>query len=169
MSRPTTGSYPVNFEAYVSKVKEIDLPTAFNNQRSLINDFFDTISEEKSEHAYAHGKWTLKEMLQHIIDTERIFAYRSLCFARKETASLPGFDENQYAEHSFANARTWKSLCEEMKAVRTSTEMLFNSFSEETLHASGTANNKHMSVLSLGYVIVGHLNHHKLIIEERYL
>jgi uncharacterized damage-inducible protein DinB len=144
------------------------LHTAFANQAKLINDFFASISEEKSMHAYAEGKWTIKEVLQHMIDTERIFNYRAVCFARKEAASLPGFEENDYAANSNANARSWKSLVEEFLAVRHATELMFDSFTDEMLDTAGKANNNSVTVGSVGFISVGHFYHHKKVIEERY-
>lgn len=169
MPKPVKGTYPAYFDNYVSKVAENDFKEAFTNQQQVVNNFFDTISEEKSNHAYAAGKWTLKELLQHIIDAERIFSYRALAFSRKETTSLPSFDENLYADNSDANRRTWKSLTEEFKAVRITTEMLFDSFNSEMINQSGIANNNPVTVNAIGFIIVGHLNHHKDIIESRYL
>jgi hypothetical protein len=150
-------------------VAEDSITDAFKNQQAIVNDFFDGITEEKANEAYAPGKWTLKELLQHIIDAERIFAYRSLCIARKETLSLPGFDENVYAANSQANSRSWQSLVEEMKAVRVSTKMLFESFSGEVLNQTGLSNNNRIDVNALGFIMVGHLVHHVGVIKERYL
>src|SRR4051812_19836034 len=117
MPKPVAGTFPVYFSRYIDLVKENNLRDAFKIQQRLVNNFFDTIPEDKADFAYDEGKWTLKELLQHIIDTERIFNYRSLAFARGETASLPGFDENTYAANSNANARSWKELVDELKAV----------------------------------------------------
>lgn len=169
MPKPIEGTYPKAFHNYVSQVKEESLLEAFNNQRVLVNNFFTAIPEDKTNKGYAEGKWSLKELLQHMIDAERIFCYRALCFARKETASLPSFDENIYADNSNANLRSWKSLSEEMKLVRKASEMLFESFTEEMLNNSGIANNNPATALALGFTIIGHVNHHKRIIEERYL
>ena len=169
MPRPILGTYPPYFENYISQVKEDDLKNAFKNQQDIVDNYFDSIPEEKTNTGYATGKWSLKELLQHMIDTERIFNYRALAFARKETASLPSFEENDYAANSNANTRSWKSLCAELKVVRRSTEILYDSFSEEVLNNSGIANNKPTTVIAMGFIIVGHLTHHKEIIEERYL
>ena len=169
MSKPVDGTYPPYFKNYIDLVVEDNLKDALKNQESDINNFFASIPEAKSNEAYAPGKWTLKELLQHIIDTERIFNYRALAFARKEYNSLPGFDENEYAANSDANNRNWKDLCEELIAVRKATVFLFNSFTEDVLHNSGLANNKPVTVLALGYVIAGHFIHHKIIAKERYL
>lgn len=169
MPKPVIGTYPAYYETYISKVAENDLMDAFRQQHEVIANFFDTISEEKAGHSYAEGKWTIKELLQHVIDTERIFDFRALAFSRKETASIPGFDENSYADNSFANERTWKSLIEELKAVRIATELLFKSFNTDMLNGTGIANNNPITVNAIGFIIVGHLNHHKNIIAERYL
>jgi len=169
MPRPLPGTFPPYFQNYINQVKEDNLQDALKNQRDDIEHFYSSIPEEKTNSGYAEGKWSLKELLQHIIDTERIFNYRALAFARGEQASLPGFDENDYATNSNANERNWKDLCEELKVVRRSTEILFNSFSEKALQSSGLANNNPTSVMAMGFISVGHFNHHKKVVEERYL
>jgi len=104
-----------------------------------------------------------------MIDTERVFAYRALCFARQDKTSLPSFDENSYADHSGANRRDWYDLIEEFKAVRRSTEILFRSFNKKQLETVGIANQHPVSVMAMGFVIAGHVNHHLRILKERYL
>ncbi|MEO7762982.1 MAG: DinB family protein, partial [Ferruginibacter sp.] len=133
MPKPSPTTYPEYFKKYVDQVPEEDLATAFSNQLPVVKDLLNSIPEEKSMYAYDTGKWTLKELLQHMTDTERIFNYRALCIARKETVSLPGFDENTYAAHSNANARTWQDLVDEFLAVRRSTELLYKSFTGDAL------------------------------------
>ena len=140
MPKPLSATYPSYFQRYIGLVEEDDLQTAFKNQLPVITVFLQSITEEKSNYAYAPGKWTIKELLQHMTDTERIFAFRSLCFARKEQASLPGFDEDVYAANSNAGSRSWKDLVEEFLLVRKTSEILFGSFTEEALNNSGTAN-----------------------------
>ena len=169
MAKPTPGSYPVYFENYITLVPEDNIVEALENQQPIIDNFFNSISEEKSEYAYAEGKWTLKELLQHIIDTERIFNYRCLAIARNEKQSLPGFEETDYSDASDANNRSWNSLVEEMKAVRISTLLLFKSFTDDMINRQGIANEKPVTVLALTLITVGHLYHHKNIIESRYL
>ncbi len=167
MSQPTTNnSY---FEKYTSLVKEENINDAFKNQEVTFQSFYDKISEEKSMYAYAEGKWTLKEMLQHMIDTERIFSYRALAIARKETATLPGFEENDYADNSDANRRTWASLVEEMTTVRKATQLMFASFTETMLNNIGKFSSAEGSPLKLGFISVGHVYHHIKVAEERYL
>ncbi len=108
-------------------------------------------------------------MLQHIIDAERIFVYRGLCIARKESNSLPGFDENEYADNAKADTRDWNEMLEEFKLVRRTTEILFGSFDEEQLQQAGISNSKPVYVLAIGYVIIGHAEHHMKVLKERYL
>jgi len=131
--------------------------------------FVQNIPLDKFDYRYAEGKWTIKELLQHLVDTERIFAYRALRFARNDKTELPGFDENQYAEATNANKRSIQDLLTELAVVRQATLSLFKSFSDEELHRSGIASNNIMSVRALGIVIIGHQNHHQQIFEERYL
>ena len=169
MAKPIEGTFPPFFSTYTSKVQEDEVADAFKNQQELVSTFFDAIPTDKQDFAYAPGKWTLKEMLQHIIDTERIFAYRTLCIARQEKQSLPGFDENEYARNSRASARSWESLVAELKLVRKTSEILFDSFSPETMQQSGISNNNSVTVNALGFITVGHLYHHIEVIKERYL
>lgn len=169
MPKPSPLTYPAFFKNYVDQVPEEDLSLAFSNQLPVITTFLNTITEERSGYAYDAGKWTLKEVLQHIIDTERIFNYRALCIARKETVSLPGFDEKAYAENAHANNRSWQSLVDEFLAVRASTGFLYAPLSDEVLSYAGISNNHPVTVISLGFTTIGHFYHHKKIIEERYL
>lgn len=169
MSKPDPSTFAPYFSRYIDQVAEDDLSSAFANQLPVIKQFLSSVSEEKSMYAYDTGKWTLKEVLQHIIDAERIFNYRSLCFARKEAASLPGFDENEYAANSNANSRTWQQLVDEFLAVRKGTEYMYDGFTEEMLDHSGISNNKPATARSFGFITLGHFIHHKKVIEERYL
>jgi len=169
MPKPSTTTYPEYFQKYIDQVKEDDLKIAFKNQLPPVEAFLQTISEELSMRRYAEGKWSIKEVLQHIIDAERVFNYRAMCFARKEPQVLPSFDENNYALNSQANERTWQDLVAEFAAIRKATEFLYNSFSDEVLNASGKASNYTISVSALGFVTVGHVNHHLKIIQERYI
>lgn len=169
MPKPLPDSYPAYFKNYVDQVPDEDLLNGFQNQSAVIKNFLSSVTEEKSTYAYDTGKWTIKEVLQHMIDTERIFNYRALAIARKETASLPGFDENVYAANSNACSRSWQNLVDEFLAVRSSTEFLFKSFTNEALAFSGISNNNPVTVISLGFITLGHFYHHKKVLEERYL
>lgn len=163
------GSYPSNMAGYIDEAGDKDLQSILHEQGDKARQLFTGITDEKSRYKYAEGKWTIKELLQHLIDAERVFAYRALVFARKDENTLPSFDENEYADNSNAHARDWRDLINEFNAVRQSTEYLFNSFSEEALQQIGKASNYTITVSSLGFVIAGHLNHHLKIIKERYL
>jgi len=169
MFRPNLADVPSFYHNYINQVEEDDVLTAIINNGKNTVAFFQSIPAEKWDHRYGEGKWSIKEMLQHIIDAERIFIYRSLCFARGEQASLPGFDENIYAANSKADKRTSEELIAEFETVRKSSEQLFASFDDEQINATGTANNKAISVNAIGFIIAGHVQHHVNITRERYL
>jgi DinB superfamily len=169
MNNTSPTNQPGYFQVYIDQVEEKDLAAAFSRQSEIIKSFLPAISEEQSTHAYAPGKWTIKELLQHLIDAERVFTYRAMCFARNEQATLPGFDEDDYAAASNANARSWESLTAEFVAVRRSTLFLYDSFTPEMLANIGKASSNSYSVEALGFILLGHFNHHKKVIEERYL
>lgn len=130
---------------------------------------YSTLTEEQSHFAYAEGKWTLKELLLHLSDTERVFQYRILAFARGEQSALPGFDENDYTANSFANERSLESLLEEYKLVRKSSHILLETLNPHVLANKGIASGNEITVETIGRLIVGHNYHHLSIIEERYL
>ena len=131
--------------------------------------FVQNIPMDKFDYRYAEGKWTIKDILQHLIDTERIFAYRALRFSRNDTTPLSSFDENNYVVFANANKRSIQDLLTELAVVRQATLSLFKTFSEEELLRIGIASNHPMSVRALGFVIIGHQNHHQRVFEERYL
>ncbi|ALM47593.1 damage-inducible protein DinB [Flavobacterium psychrophilum] len=131
--------------------------------------FVREIPMDKYEYRYAEGKWTIKEIIQHLIDSERIFAYRALRFSRGDETSLPGFDENAYAENVDADNRSTNDLLTELSALRHANIMMFKSFSAEALLRKGTASGYTVSVRAFGFLIIGHQNHHVKIFKERYL
>ena len=158
-----------SYQGYVDLVKEEDVLKAIRNNTRQFRKFLEKIPRKKIDYAYAEGKWTIKEVLQHIIDTERIFSYRALCFSRGEKKILPGFEQNDYAGASNANSRTWHSLGNEFLILRQSTYLLFNSFTEDMLASEGISNSNTNTVAGWGYAIIGHFYHHKKVIEEKYL
>lgn len=131
--------------------------------------FVQDIPMDKYDYRYADGKWTIKDIIQHLIDTERIFSYRALRFARKDTTELPGYNENLYAETANGSERKLQEMLTELALVRQGTIMLFKSFSEESLLYKGVASGNIASVRALGFIIIGHQNHHIKIFKERYL
>ncbi len=130
---------------------------------------YSKLSEEQSILAYAEGKWTLKELLLHLSDTERVFQYRILAFARGDKNELPGFDEENYSKNSYANERRLSSLLEEYQLVRKSSQILLETLNSSALKNTGIANGNEISVETIGKLIVGHNLHHLNIIGERYL
>lgn len=166
--RPDLSRVPVFYHNYINQVPEDDLEQAFRNGTQKFLQFLETVPDSKYDYRYAEGKWTVREVVQHILDAERIFAYRALCFARKDPTFLPGFDENLYAANSKAVNRNWASLVEEFKTVRRSSELLFASFDEEQLESSGTSNNNSVYVRGIGFLLIGHSLHHLRVLLERY-
>ena len=167
--RPDLSLVADHFHKYINCVAEDSLPESFEKQSASFIRFLETIPEERRNYRYAPEKWTIQEVLQHIIDSERVFAYRALCFSRHDATPLPGFDENSYAVYARASTRSWDKIVEEFKVVRRSSELLFRSFDEEQLQARGIASNNPNYVLALGFIIIGHAIHHADIIKERYL
>ena len=131
--------------------------------------FVQNIPMDRFEYRYAEGKWTIKDIIQHVIDTERIFAYRALRFSRNDKTPLPSFEENDYADNTNSNSRSIQDLLTEFSAVRHSTLLFYKSLSEEQLKRIGTASNNPISVRALGFVIIGHQKHHQKVFQERYL
>jgi uncharacterized damage-inducible protein DinB len=163
--------YAPYFEQYIKLVSKENISIIENLEKSQ-NDFESlliNLPKEKQDFAYAEGKWTMKELIQHIIDTERIFCYRALCFARNDKTSLPGFDQDVFVDNDTANDRDFNDLLEEMTTLRKSTIQLYKSFSEEALLRVGVASNNKMSVRALGYLFSGHQIHHLNVVKERYL
>jgi hypothetical protein len=169
MARPDLSRVFHYYHRYINQVKEDDLVTAFRNQTASFIAFLETIPVAKRSYAYAEGKWTIQEVLQHIIDAERVFAYRALCISRKDKTPLPSFEENDYADNSKADKRNWDDLVEEFKAVRKSSEIMFRSFDSEQLEEGGIASNNPVYVLGIGYILIGHVEHHVSVTKERYL
>jgi uncharacterized damage-inducible protein DinB len=163
-----TGVYAPHFYGYIKLVENEDLRSILKDQLKTSEDFFNSIPQEKYLYKYGENKWTIKEVIQHIIDTERVFGYRALAFARKDIHTLPSMDENDYAKYSNANKRNWQDLVDEFSAVRKSTIFLYDSFSSEQLDSVGKASDYEMSVKAMGYTIAGHLAHHVNILKERY-
>ncbi|MDP4285756.1 MAG: DinB family protein [Bacteroidota bacterium] len=162
------GIYPPFFNTYIKLITYDNFKLVLRNQLSEAENLFSVKTEEQSLFRYAEGKWTIKEVLQHIIDTERIFTYRALVFARKDKNTLSSFDEKEYAANSHANDRNWEELQEEFQTVRKSTIILFDSFTDDNLSTSGKINNYSLSVMAIAYIIAGHVLHHMNIIRERY-
>lgn len=158
------------YSTYISHVAdEYSLIEELEISVHRLRNFVQNIPMDKYDYAYTEGKWTIKDILQHLIDSERVFAYRALRFARKDFTPLPGFEENDYAAVAEGCKRSIRDLLTELAIVRESTLCLFKTFSDATLELKGIASGNEMSVRALGFVIIGHQNHHQRIFEERYL
>jgi len=160
---------PQYYHKYIALASNMELQNAFDHYPSEFIDFLQSIPQEKWDFRYQEDKWSIKEMVQHIMDTERIFCYRALCFARKDKTPLPGFDENEYARNAMADARSKDDLISELVTIQSSTALLFKSFTEEMLNSEGVANGNSVYVKGIGFIILGHSQHHKKILIERYL
>ena len=169
MTRPDLQSVPTFYKRYVEHVKEMDLIEALKFSSAETLQLIRSIPENQGEYRYAEGKWSIKEVLNHMLDVERIMSYRALRFARNDKTDLPGFEENDYAPEANAHSRTIIQLTDEIKRLRATTIDLFTSFTADMLTREGTANKNKLSVLTLGYVISGHESHHRQILKERYL
>lgn len=169
LERPPLEEVVPFYRGYLSTAQGSTLFEALDDATARFNSVAGSISEEQAAYRYAPGKWSVKEVVQHVIDCERIFQYRALCFARKDATALPGFDEDHYAAHSGADARSIADLRAEHDVLRASTVSLFRSFSDEMLLRKGLANERSFTVRALGWTIAGHALHHIHIIQQRYL
>jgi len=163
------GDYHSFYEPYVQALGNVELLEMLERQYNNFPQFLNSIPEEKLSHSYADNKWTVAEVLVHIMDTERVFQYRALRIGRGDITPLPSFDQDTYVPHSNASGRSLKSIVDEYKCIRMSSLTLFKSFPEKVLHRKGTASNAIVSVGALGFLICGHQKHHKGVLKERYL
>ena len=168
MSRPHPTEYGSFYQTYINYTRATDYPALVQQYNHHIIEYGSAIPVEKINYAYAPEKWTIRQMFQHVIDTERIFAYRALVIARNEMQAISGFDENEYAKNATAVHRNWEDMLTEWRLVRQSTNLLFASFTDEQLQRVGSANDQRISVNALGFIIFGHALHHLHILKERY-
>ncbi len=169
MSFPEVTEYNSYYEQYIQHLKEEDVMTAFIEGLEDVNELMASLTEDQLRSAYAEGKWTIKEVLQHLMDTERIFCNRALRIARNDKTELPGFDQDAYVPFSEATERNSMELLQEYNSIRQATITLFKSFTEKMTTRTGTASNNTVSVRALAYIIAGHEKHHLNVIKERYL
>lgn len=169
LTQLSTTEYSGPFANYVQETGEINLIEELEISLHAFIKFVQNIPLDKFDYRYAEGKWTIKDIIQHLIDCERIFAYRALRFSRNDKTALPGFEENDYVDNTDANGRSIQDLLTEFSAVRHSTLLFYKSLSEEQLNRIGTASTYQLSARALGFVIIGHQKHHQKVFEERYL
>ena len=167
---PESNEYHPFYAGYVRQVpRDVNPLDQLSRQGPVFVDFIQGLTPAQHHYAYAPGKWTIQELVLHLIDTERIFSYRALRFAREDQSPLPGMDENHFAAHAYAHERTMPDLLEEYKAVRAATIALFRGFRPQAYTNIGIANEAPISVRALLYCIAGHELHHLQVIRERYL
>jgi uncharacterized damage-inducible protein DinB len=167
--RPEPGTYPNFYHNYISKTTENNVVAALENNLAAMLNTLSSAPAAKADYAYAPGKWTVKQLLNHIIDAERIFAYRALCFARGEQQVLPSFEEDDYARTADVSHRDLADLLKEFEFVRRANIQLFKSFDENTLLRTGRTPAGQTTVLALGFTICGHTAHHLAVLQEKYL
>jgi hypothetical protein len=169
MSRPQPAEYDPYYEKYISLVPEAEIIDSLERQERELKSLFNDVSEETGTFAYAEGKWTVKEVLSHLIDGERIFAYRVLRIARGDKTPIEGFEQDGYIENSHANRRSMANLLDEFKLLRQANVLLFRNLEPGDWVRVGIANDVEVSVRSLAWIMVGHVRHHAAILQERYL
>lgn len=169
IERPQPDDYAPYFGRYIGLVGEGPIVEILEHLQQTSYDFFMQLDPGKASYAYADGKWTVKQVLGHICDTERVFAYRMLTFSRQPGAELPGFDQDVFMERSYFNERTLEDLAEEFRTIRQSTLYLLKSITDEQSKQKGIASGNPVSVRALAYMIAGHEMHHIDILKERYL
>ena len=157
------------YKLYIDNATDLNIIESLKQNLDSVVSFYNGITEEKHDYSYAEGKWTIKDVLLHIIDTERIFTYRALRIARLDKTSLPGYEQDDFAITAKATKRSLESILDEYKAVRHASIALFKSFDAETLEQIGEASGSPISVRAIGYILTGHENHHNQVIKERYL
>jgi len=169
MSRPSKNDYAEYYHKYIREIESDNIVEVLEKQLNTTLNILKDLPEDKGNYSYAEGKWSIKEVLGHCIDTERIFAYRALCIARGEKQSLPGMEQDDYAKHGEFNKRTLKNLLDEYELMRKSNIILFNSFQEKVLQNRGVASENEVTVLALMFIIAGHELHHIKVLKEKYL
>jgi hypothetical protein len=168
MERPSKGDYASFYAGYIKNVPD-DVVKALEEQLHSTNSFLKAIPQDKIDFRYAEGKWNIKEIVGHLIDNERIMAYRALSISRNEKQSLPSFEQDDYVRESNYRKRDYADLVDELRKVRESNLPMFKSFSKEILERRGVANNFEVTVRAILFIIAGHELHHINIIKERYL
>lgn len=167
--RPADHEYAPHYAGYVARVPDGDIMTLLARQMEETSAFLAGLTETQGNHRYAPGKWSIKEVVGHMADAERVFAYRALRFARGDATPLAPFDENAWVPEAGCDQRTLKDLTEEFRAVRHATIPLVRSLTDETAVRTGTASGRTVSVRALVYISLGHELHHLAVLRERYL
>jgi hypothetical protein len=169
MNRPEKNEFADYYHTYITHVPDGDIASILERQIDKTVQDLEGLGEERAMQRYAPGKWTIKEVVGHLIDAERMFAYRALCFSRNEKKHLPSFEQNDYVENANFNDHSLQDLLEEFRLLRSSNVALFRSFSDEMMMRTGMASGFKFTVRAIAHVIAGHELHHRNVIKERYL
>ena len=166
--KPPESEYPAYYHRYIAALGDVNLAEILRTQVQVIKSLGAMMNDDDALFRYAEGKWSIKEVLGHLIDCERVFAYRAMCIARGEAQPLPGFDEDAYVANAAFDARSLRSLVEEFTSVRNATITLMESMTSSVMQLSGTANDNPITVRALLWIIAGHTEHHLRVLRERY-
>ncbi len=169
IERPIESEYPEFYHTYIKLIPDGDVYEFLEKQKRLFIGLIDSIPEDKLLYRYEEGKWTIKQVVGHIIDTERIMAYRALAFSRGERQAIPGFNENDYVEKGAFNQKEITNLIDEYLKIREANLSMIKNFDEQMMVRKGNANDFWFSVRSLIFIIAGHAEHHMNVIKSRYL
>lgn len=169
MNRPQPSEYDPYYETYISLVPENEIKPVLAAQTAELTALFAKVPEEKGAFAYADGKWSVKELLGHLIDAERMFAYRTFRISRGDKTPIEGFEQDGYIENAHSNERSFAELLTEFELLRQANMIFFNNLKDDAWTRTGTANEKEISVRAIAFIMAGHIRHHLLILNERYL
>ena len=168
-SQVSKNEYNDYYSRYITTLGDTELIAGLKDNLNTTLSFLESIPNNKLDYAYEEGKWTVKDVIQHTIDTERIFSYRALCFARNDNTELPGFEQDDYIKIANSNSKSKEDLIREYKAVRNASIELFGSFTDEALQYVGSASGSPMTARAAGFMLIGHEKHHFNVIREKYL
>ncbi|WP_026904245.1 DinB family protein [Pedobacter glucosidilyticus] len=169
MYQPFSNEYAPYYEGYIKLVSGQNILRKLKNQLNEVDDFLAEIPAEKHDYAYADGKWTVKEVVAHLIDTERVMAYRAMRFSRNDFTPLPGFDQDLYMQNVDVSKRSFSDLVDELLLMRQANLYFFKSLTEEDYKKKGVASEREVSVGALLFIMAGHIEHHFRVLKEKYL
>jgi DinB superfamily len=168
MRRPSADEYPVHYGTYIDLVPEAEILQPLEAQIAALRKAARNVASEQETFAYAPGKWTIRQVMGHLGDGERIFGFRACCFSRRDDGPLPGFDENRYVDNACFNDVALVDLVEELVDLRSANVRMLNVLRDDQWDLSGIANNRPITVRALAYVMVGHVRHHLNLLGDRY-
>ena len=168
IERPELSEYADFYAGYISALPSGDILEILEGQKDQLRHLTEIVAPDRETFRYPPGKWSVREIVGHLIDAERVFSYRALCFSRGDDTPLPGFDENFYVANADFDSRTLQSLLEELTLLRSANVLLFRSLTPEELARVGVANTYPVSVRALAFILAGHLHHHFVVLRERY-